>query len=309
MNFAQRPPSPSWERLPVADAPQQWVWAWFKPPHAPHGLVVRVPEEAFRDDPGRPAPTLRKVLHSAGIDPRSVSIWYLYGAPHDARQGANPLLDAVIPQPPPGADPTILVLINPLALPWSGPPPGTPAAPMFQAVPPSGGHQPSAAAILARIDAEWNSILEIETQLNPMRKQVQGTLSRINALNRDLSAEERVSSDNQDKSDWLDARRWLRDASARLSRFIKDYDVGHTSSAGRRNWFEATYQQHVAHRRPFEGMEQAERDYETYRKTLQTLLMNMHAANTAALQDAERRAQGVLSRIGAKVRAARAKRA
>jgi hypothetical protein len=56
-------------------------------------------------------------------------------------------------------------------------------------------------------------------------------------------------------------------------------------------------------------MEQAERDYETYRKTLQTLLMNMHAANTAALQDAERRAQGVLSRIGAKVRAARAKRA
>ncbi len=308
MNFAQRPPSPSWERLSFADAPQQWVWAWFKPPHAPHGLVLRVPEEAFRDANHAP-PTLRKVLHSAGIDPRIVSMWYLYGVPYDAQQGANPVLDAAIPQPPPTADPTILVLINPLTLSWNGPPAGTPVAPALQAAPLPGGHQPSPAAILARIDAEWNSILEIETQLSPMRKQVQATLSRINALNRDLSAEERVSSDNQDKADWLDARRWLRDASARLSRFIKDYDVGHTSSAGKRNWFEGTYHQHIVPRRPFEGMEQAERDYETYRKTLQTLLMNMHAANTAALQDAERRAQGVLGRIAGKVRAARAKRA
>ncbi|MBL8849713.1 MAG: hypothetical protein JNG89_08510, partial [Planctomycetaceae bacterium] len=48
--------------------------------------------------------------------------------------------------------------------------------------------------------------------------------------------------------------------------------------------------------------------FETHRKTVQNLLLQMNSAQAAATQDGERRAQQVLQRIGAKVRAARAKR-
>jgi hypothetical protein len=51
-----------------------------------------------------------------------------------------------------------------------------------------------------------------------------------------------------------------------------------------------------------------EREFEAYRKTLQSLLNNMQAAQAAAVRDGESRAQQVLSRITARVRAARAKR-
>src|SRR5258708_7230112 len=54
---------------------------------------------------------------------------------------------------------------------------------------------------------------------------------------------------------------------------------------------ELIYQQYVVPRRNFEGLVQAERDFDQYRKTMQTLLNNMNTAQTSAMQEGERRAQ------------------
>ena len=111
-----------------------------------------------------------------------------------------------------------------------------------------------------------------------------------------------------DRADWQDARRWLRDVATRLSRYMKDYDIGYISAAGQRNFFEATYQQHIALRQPLDGMEQIQRDFETYRKTLQTLMNNMQSTQASAERDGEQRAQAILNRIAARVRANRSRR-
>jgi hypothetical protein len=159
-----------------------------------------------------------------------------------------------------------------------------------------------------RIENDWNAVLQIEANLALLRKQAAATLARINTLNRDLSPDERQFGDRKDKSDWQVARRWLRDVASRLSRCIKDHDMGHTSAAGKRNQFDQTYQQFVAPRIPFDGMDRVQRDFEQYRKSMQTLLNNMQAANVQAGQDGERRAQEILNRLAAKVRASRTRR-
>jgi hypothetical protein len=298
MHFTERIPSTGWESIPIPDDPHCFFWAWFKPAGAPQGLVIRVPDEIYRDPVRRGTVTMRRVLSAAGIDARSVAIWTLSGAAYDAQQGLNPTLDFPIPAPAPGADPSIHVVVNAFA-------PAV-AAPVTMA--PTVSHSPGGADAFARIAEEWNLSLVLEQQLAAAAKQLNATLLRLNSLNRDLSSEEGRSADQLDKKEWQDARRWLRDIAARVSRFLKDHHVGMTSAAGKRGSFEAIFEQYVVPRRNFDGLVQAERDFEQYRKTMQTLLNNMNAAQTSAVQDGERRAQVVLTRISAKARAARSKK-
>jgi hypothetical protein len=313
MHFAERFPSTAWESIPFPDDPHCFVWAWFKPAGAPQGLVVRVPDEIYRDPVRRGAVTMRRVLRAAGIDARSVAMWTLYGAAYDARQGASPALDYPIPEPAmgtdpaldfpipapsPGADPSIHVVVNSFV-------PGV-AAPA--PLPPAAAPSPGGVDAFAHIAEAWNLSLVLEQQLAAAAKQLNATLLRLNSLNRDLSSEEGRSADQLDKKEWQDARRWLRDIAARVSRFLKDHHIGMTSAAGKRGSFEAIYEQYVVPRRNFDGLVQAERDFEQYCKTMQTLLNNMNAAQTSAAQDGERRAQLVLTRISAKARAARTKK-
>jgi hypothetical protein len=298
MHFAERFPSTIWESIPFADDPHCFIWAWFKPAGAPHGLVVRIPDEIYRDPARRGAVTMRRVLAAAGIDPRGVAMWTLYGAAYDAQQGANPALDFPIPAPAPGTDPSIHVVMNAFA----------PAVPAPAPLPPTAALSSAGGDAFAHIAEEWNLSLVLEQQLASAAKQLNATLFRLNSLNRDLSSEEGRSADQLDKKEWQDARRWLRDIAARVSRFLKDHHIGMTSTAGKRGSFEAIYEQYVVPRRNFEGLVQAERDFEQYRKTMQTLLNNMNAAQTSAVQDGERRAQLVLTRISAKARAARSKK-
>jgi hypothetical protein len=61
-------------------------------------------------------------------------------------------------------------------------------------------------------------------------------------------------------------------------------------------------------RQQFDGLGQAQRDYKTYRKMVTTLQGNMKNALLSATDNGERRAQQVLSRIAAKVRAAKTKK-
>jgi hypothetical protein len=294
MHFSERPPSSTWEQIPLADAPHCRLWAWFKPPAAPHGVFLRIPAEAFRDPHRRLPITLRGLLHSAGLDPQLVSAWSLYGTTYDAQPLANPAWDYPIPEPGSAPDPSIGIYLTAAQMTVAAPTASQPAGPVEQ--------------VFARIEADWNAALQIEQYVDAAAKQLNATLLRINSLNRDMSPEEARGSDSQDKRDWQEARRWLRDVSGRVGRYLKDHVVGMTSNAGKRNSYETIYRQYVAPRRTFDGLAQAERDFEAYRKSLQNLLNNLTTGNSTAVQDGERRAQQVMTRVAAKLRNSRSKR-
>ncbi len=298
IDFAGRPPSTSWERVPIADSPENHIWVWFKPAHAPQGLIVRVPDETFRNYPRREQLTMRKLLQAAGVEPRCVSMWYLYGVPSEGQNGTALFLDQAIPQPATEAESDIVICITAQNVEVTQP----------ATAPAAAAEEEDRSQVFARIDADWKAILQMEKQATGLRKQLSGMLNRLDSLNRDLSPEEGSHATRQDKKDWRDARRWLRDAATQLSRYIKEHDVGETSAAGRRKWFEQTYRQFVVPRRQFDGMLQAQREYENYRKMVQVFLKNMNTAYSNAARDGERRARQVLNKIAARVRAARSKR-
>ena len=268
--------------------------------------MITVPDETWAAYPGRGALTMRLLLHTLGIDPASVTLWYLYGLPCESHAGTHPLLDQPLPPPAAGADPRITAYVQPVP-PAAWPPHAVSGVPPQMAVAAAAPSGP-AAQLFTRAENDWNAILQIEANLTLLRKQVSAMQARINTLNRDLSPDERQYGDRKDKSDWQIARRWLRDVATRLSRCIKDHDMGHTSAAGKRNQVEQTYQQFIAPRIPFEGLERVQREFEQYRKSMQTLLNNMQAANVQASQDGERRAQEILNRLATKVRSARTRR-
>src|SRR5271156_749958 len=98
--FAERPPSQSWERLSLPECPQNYVWTWFKPAAAPYGLIVRIPDETYRDNPALAAQwTMRKILQAAAVDRISVAAWLLNGVSFPGLNGASPYLDAPLPPP------------------------------------------------------------------------------------------------------------------------------------------------------------------------------------------------------------------
>ncbi len=288
MRFAARPPSTTWELISPAFSPGKSFWAWFKPHDAPFVVAVHLPDPGETLAAGA-ALTMRQVLTALEIEPRDVAFWSLYGTVYDGQGGANPVLDFPIP-PPPTADLAIQIHLQ-ATMSATVPP---------QAMPTASGT--ASAAVFARMDADWNATMQLEIQLAAAAKQLNGVYARINSLNRDLTPDESRCADQLDKRDWQDARRMLRDIANRLSRILKDHTIGMTSVAGKRNDFAAIYEQYVAVRRPFEGLEQAEREFQAYRKTVLSLLKNMSSAQGAAIQDGERRAQQILARIAATTR-------
>jgi len=285
MKFQERLPSNSWEPLPASPPLPHGLWVWWKPAEAPHTLLVRIPPQT----PAAAAVTMRAVLSELGIDPQIVATWYVCGSQHQGLHGTNPLLNAPLPAGAFRDDQAILIALDPIQL-------------QTQAT------MEHALNAIDRIASDWNTSLQMENQLDLSRKQLHDSLVRINALNRDLSSDERMYGDRQDVSDWQDARRWLRDVASRLAKLLKECDIGMSSSAGRRNTFESIYHQVIVPRRPCEGLDAIQREFEAHRKTIQTLLTNMSSAQSVATQDGERRAQQVLQRIAAKVRQGRSKR-
>jgi hypothetical protein len=317
-SFAARPPSPGWEQIAPPENPQNYAWAWFKPPQVPHGLILRVPDELYATNPQLAAQwTLRKLLWVAGIDPSCVATWHIQGAVYDAMNGASPLLDAPIPPPITGIDPQIVVAIQPPMMvppmvpammppqaPHMMPAPAVPVA-MSQATPAPSNLPPGPLEeIFMDIETDWRAAVEIERDLVRLRKQLIDMMGRLKNLNRDLTPLERIHSNNQDRKDWVDARRWLRDSESKCWRCTKDHDIGDTSAAGQRKWFEETFEKFVVPRIPFDNMEQAHREFVNHRKLVQTLHNNMSNAYSMAGIDGERRAQSVLARIAVKIREA-----
>lgn len=311
-HFASRPPSAGWEALTLPEAPGWPVWVWYKPAEAPDGLLLQVPPPTLQAC--GPLINVARLVAAAGIPVELVATWTLQGMTYESWQGQNPLLTQPIPLMSPQGE-TVLVRLLPAAMLPAAMMPGAPYPAQAQSVPlpfnstlPSDAIVGETSSIYDAIEADWLAVLQMETQLSLVRKQLGGLQGRLQSLNRDLTPEERVQSDNNDKRDWQDVRRWLREALSHVARHIRDHDIGSTSAAGNRNRFEQMYEEIIKPRRPVEGLSSIMKEFEAHRKTLQSLLIQMQTAHSNAARDGEQRAQQVLTRIAAKVRAAKTKK-
>lgn len=326
MNFYERATSTTWEVASLPHVPNAPVWFWFKPQNLPNGLAIQIPAETFVATANSPVLNLRNILTAANIDPAIVHNWFVYGVPEDAMGGMNPAFEQPIPPPPVGGDPNIYVIMHSIAqpvatAPVSAPPQINYATPVMpgSVIPgsdeqtledegpvselPEGTHP-----LVHSIDGDWKAVLYMEKQMAGIRKKLGMIQGRLNSLNRDLTPDERNHGDNQDRRDWQDARRWLRDASTTVSRYMRDHDIGPTSGAGKRTQMEELHKQVVLNRQPVPNLEEVHREFVNFRKQMQTLMNNMNNANATASRDGEQRAKRILSRIAAKVRKAKTKR-
>ncbi len=302
-SFAARLPSQAWESLLWANDPQHPAWVWFKPPAVPQGLALGIPEETWRTSPHLQQLTLRRLLHAAGVDPSCVAMWQFAGMAYPGMNGANPLFDQPLPAPGPGVKPEIIVIINVpvMMMPPMNYMPPMAATPMNASAAPLTGNQ---SEIFERIDIEWTAVIDLERDLDRLRKMLVDLSARMKVLNRDLNPDERLYSSREDKQDWQDARRFLRDGENRLRACVKEFDIGDPSSAGYRRGLEHIYQSCVVPRVPFNGMESAVGQFEAHRKMVMTLQSKMNSTYLGAVSNGERRAQQILNRIAGKVREA-----
>ena len=292
MDFTLRPASTGWEALALVPGTAIGIWVWCKPLHAPLDLIVRVSAETFQAVGGMLS--LRQIIAGAGAELGQVYGLTIQGTFIDALSGTNPLLDHAVP----AASPWVEVAIRML-----------PMAASYAVAPVAGaglsaGSQASAMAI----QSDWTAVVQAETQLMSLRKQLATVQGRLLSLNRDLSADENVASDNADRKEWQDTRRWLRDCAGLASRYIKEADTGVTSMAGNKGRLEQLVQDAKAGRLSPPQMAAAQNEIEAHRKTVVNIQNQMQNALQAAGRDGEQRAQQILTRIAAKVRAHRTKR-
>ena len=292
MDFTLRPASTGWEALALVPGTAIGIWVWCKPLHAPLDLIVRVSAETFQAVGGMLS--LRQIIAGAGAELGQVYGLTIQGTFIDALSGTNPLLDHAVP----AASPWVEVAIRML-----------PMAASYAVAPVAGaglsaGSQASAMAI----QSDWTAVVQAETQLMTLRKQLATVQGRLLSLNRDLSADENVASDNADRKEWQDTRRWLRDCAGLASRYIKEADTGVTSMAGNKGRLEQLVQDSKAGRLSPQQMATAQNEIEAHRKTVVNIQNQMQNALQAAGRDGEQRAQQILTRIAAKVRAHRTKR-
>jgi len=296
---------PGWEPVVLPELPGAAIWVWR---HTPGTIVFQPDPRTLAAFPGRIS--LRRLLATVGIDARAVARWSAYGGVFDSAHGMNPLLDQPLVPAGPGIDPSLVVqLVGP------GMPAFAPQGMMPVAAPSPGParaagltHGSAGEALYAAIEADWNAIRILEAQLVGLRKQLNSQLTKLTSLNRDLAPEERLAADNQDTRDWQDARRWLRDGVSVLSRVVKAFDIGTTSSAGNRNQFEDLIDRVVTPRRPMEGLAAIQQQFESHRKTVQSLQTEMQSALNGPGRDGEMKANSVLSRIRSKMRGAKGKK-
>ena len=309
MLLSQRPPSGNWEPVPLDQTGKYCAWVWFRPAVVPYGLMFVSPPTIFGDPSVVSRLSVRQLVAATGLDQERILGWSLGGRSYDAAGGNSPLLDQLLP-PTPGGNLELSVWMEPLQVPnpYGAAPlgPGVSIPPGQQAaISPGATASESDSRLLDAIDSTWNNILQMESRIGTIRKELSSNISRLNSLNRDLNSDERRTCDSKDIQAWADARRWLRDSLSTLSRSVKEIDVGTTSGAGQRHKFEELYRKHVTPRIPFAGLMQAVNEFEAHHKRVQTVLASAQANIARAGRDAEQRASAVLARISAKMRSSR----
>lgn len=315
IDFQTRPPSAQWEPLPLVRIPQVVLWVWYRPQSLPNGLTIQIPAEVSAAHPQGLPFTLADLLQSAGI---SLQFWQavsIYGAAWQNAQAMHPYLQHAVPQPTAGGANEIQVLAMSASMPMNHMQPALQNPAMVQPTTEAfidndadDGAALSNSQIYDRMKASWNASIQMERQMTGLRQKLSGLLNNLNKLDRELSPQERLASDREDRDAWEDVRRWVRDLSGKCHREIKQFDIGMTSAAGRKNQMEQIYTQYVEKRVPCPGLETHRREFETYRKDMMTLQRAMTTAIQGASQNGTQRAQRVLNVINRKVRERRQKK-
>jgi len=294
--FATRPASATWETIQLPTNPPRTFWVWFKPQHLPTAIVVQIPPDADAGTALVPV-TARYLAQMLGVDPVCVPMCSLFGFSFPGQSGAAPYFDQAITEPPAGADPNIVIYVDP---------PPLQAAPAYFPEPvdddaDSEFSEDQIEEIFESMDRDWKGSVQAERQLQSLLKQLLDLQVRLGTMNRDLGTDERLYCDRADQDDWQEARRALRDAATRLARYIKEMAAGETVYAGKKRWFDNIRKTYVVPRVTFDGMESARKEFEVYRSTMQNLVSRMQSAYHHGRQEGEVRANQVLSRIASKV--------
>lgn len=302
--FLQRPVSQQWEPLPVARVPGLILWAWFRPQHLLSGMTIGIPPAVVSASVTGFGFSVNDLLLSAGVMLQQFQAVSLFGGQWQAVGAFGPFLHHAVPAVPPGVAPQIaLSFFEPMMAPavTAAHPPFAVAAvdvlddDLDQSPPTSN------AQLYDRIESSWKAAIQMERQMTGTRKKLSGLLSALNKLDRDLTPEERLSADREDKDSWEDARRWARDLAAKCHREIKQFDIGMTSGAGRRNLMAQVYEQVIEPRKPCSELDTHHRNFQTYRKDMTSLQRAMTSAVQAASSNGTQRSQRVLSSIQKKI--------
>lgn len=158
-----------------------------------------------------------------------------------------------------------------------------------------------------RIEAAWKSAIQIERQLTGLRQKLSSMQTALGKLDRELTPDERLASDREDRDEWADVRRWLRDLQGKCHREIKAFDIGMTSSAGVKNTLEQRFLETTEGRVRVTDLPTLRKEFEKYRKDLMCLQRAMTAALQSSVQNGTQRAQRVIGKIGVKIREMRAR--
>ena len=297
MTFDMKPASADWEPLSLDGSGTCHGWAWFRPPAAPQGVVCRLAD-------GQTA-TLRGLALATGIDPAMVSMWVVFGTPCAGPAAGGPLemLDQLLVLPPAGSDTSIVIhkaVMPAVAVPMAAP---VPVAMPIQGNPAGGGLANE--GLYTAIEVHWSAIQAEIVKIDMLRKQVDGMMSELSGLNRDLNYDENTHTSRQDKDAWDDARRMMRNSHMQLSRCQKACDVGDTQSAGKKEWMQEVHDTQILPRRPIENPTAMEGEFQHFRKMLITLENQVNAALASAATDGVGRARRVLAEIATKVRKAK----
>lgn len=315
--FSMRPASAAWEIISLPGQPAPGLTMWFRPQHLPNGVIFNLPADQLQRIADRRRLTLQAIIGAAGLTPPEVAAISIYGGEWLPATAFHQLLAQPVPEPAPGCPSQILVLahlpvtmpVMPIVATPGGMPLPSPAGPAAEAMPEFDSFAGTAATDLPtdpkllrdRIDADWQTCLQLERQLGTLRQKLSAALSKLGTLDRDLAPQERLAAQREDVDAWQDARRWIRDASSKVHRFIKSHDVGITSAAGRRSVMEQMHQRCCAGMMSPAEITALYREMETYRRLLTHLQSGMNSALTTASQDGEGRARRVLQRINAKL--------
>lgn len=300
--FTTRPPSIAWESLPIVRCPGLAVWAWFRPVALPSSVTIMIPSELVQAHPAGLPISMADLLMAAGIDASQFQAVSIFGSGWQQAQTYFPYLNQALPAPIQGAPGEILLAVSEAVHPQ------VPATQGPVAVMPvemddselddesSGGK-----SLYDRIEASWKSAIQMERQMTGLRQKLSALSNTLSKMDRDLTPEERLSADREDKDAWEDARRWVRDLAGKCHREVKAFDIGMTSSAGRRTWMEQTYQTVIEPRVQSTELETYRREFETYRKDIMNLQRAMTSAIQAATQNGTSRAQRVTGSIQKKI--------
>ncbi|MCR9201574.1 MAG: hypothetical protein NXI04_23265 [Planctomycetaceae bacterium] len=287
----------------IPRVPGLTLWAWFRPHQMPSGVRIGIPPEVCQRYPAGLPFTMADLLLSAGIAMPQFQAVSLFGGAWQPAAAFAVYLNQPVPVPAGNARSEIGLLAveqAPVAGGFVSPPMAgfdtTDAVDPMESAPTTSGQ------MYDRIETAWKSAIQMERQLAGVRQKLSGMLNSLNKLDRELTPEERLSADREDKDNWEEARRWSRDLAAKCHREIKQFDIGLTSAAGRKNSMQAFYEQVIEPRQPCSELETYRREFETYRKDMVNLQRAMTSAVQAASQNGTQRAQRVLSSIGRKIR-------